>query len=509
MESGGNVRKNNFEESKSTLEMNDKICCYEDQSSSCMDEVDTRSVRQETETASSRNETASVKKKQIRSYDKVLACFYCQKLKKLKMKRHLETVHRKEHEVCRLNSITDNKERKLGFARLISRGNFNHNVGVLESGDGMLIVGRRTRRSVDSSPDDYLPCVHCLVFYLARDLYRHNRNCKFQPKSVSDHANDQSEKAKKSIVSSSWLLLEGAVNGENVAVSPRFRGNVLQNMRRDDLTRIVKRDAIILRFGTSMYDRHGKNRAHDISQRMRQLARLLREVNRMRPKEMLESLDLDGCLSGNSFDLVIDATRSLCGYHDDQSGRPLFHNPSLGLKLGHSLAKCADLKKGLALRSANAVKIQDAEAFLAIHKADWTDNVSSASLATLKHRRYNNPQILPVTSDLVTLKNYQELVIPELTKQFERHPTYSTWRTLMENVYTRLVIFNKRRCGETAKLMLAAFAQRPKWEQVANDEIVQTLQPLERKLLQRYLKATFIIFQLNIAAEYLRNESFS
>ena len=102
---------------------------------------------------------------------------------------------------------------------------------------------------------------------------------------------------------------------------------------------------VILRFGTSLHDRHGKSRAHDISQRMRQLARLLREVNRMRPKEILEDLDLDGCLSGNSFDLVMSATRSLCGCHDDPSGRPLFHNPSLGLKLGHSLAKCADLKK--------------------------------------------------------------------------------------------------------------------------------------------------------------------
>ena len=51
-------------------------------------------------------------------------------------------------------------------------------------------------------------------------------------------------------------------------------------------------------------------------------------------------------------------------------------------------------------------------------------------------------------------------------------------------MYTRFVIFNKRRCGETARLLLTAFSNRPRWEQVAVDQIVNSLEPLEWNLLQ-------------------------
>jgi hypothetical protein len=82
-------------------------------------------------------------RKAVRKYDKVLACFYCHKLLKMKMKRHLETVHRDEPEVQRLLLLADKSEKKTGFARLVNRGNFIHNTDVLRGSEGELIVRRR------------------------------------------------------------------------------------------------------------------------------------------------------------------------------------------------------------------------------------------------------------------------------------------------------------------------------------------------------------------------------
>jgi hypothetical protein len=129
--------------------------------------------------------------------------------------------------------------------------------------------------------------------------------------------------------------------------------------------------------------------------------------------------------------------------------------------------------------------IADADAFLALHKADWTNRISSAALATFKRRKYNNPDVLPLTDDLLKLKQYQEKMLSTLTTSLAETPAYTTWRQLMEIVYTRVVIFNKRRCGETAKLLSSAFENRPSWQQSANDEIVGSLNPLEQELLKR------------------------
>jgi len=136
---------------------------------------------------------------------------------------------------------------------------------------------------------------------------------------------------------------------------------------------------------------------------MRQLGRLVAKINENRD----EKLTLSDCLSGQHFDDVVEATKALCKAFDDASGRPLFSNPSIGLKLGHSLVKCARIKKGIAVRTRDVILGHDADSFLSLHKADWTDRVSSASLASLKRRRYHNPDILPLTSDHLKLKEFQ------------------------------------------------------------------------------------------------------
>ena len=406
-----------------------------------------------------------------RKYDKTLACVFCHKLLKMKIKRHLRTVHKDEPEVARLMKLSDAKEADLGFARLRARGNFNHNTDALESGRGSLIVSRRAR--LKRSPRKYLPCVHCLNMFLSKDLYRHSRRCPV--KKASDPS------VKEAVKTASRYLLSGVVNSY---VSPKFKTEVLDNMRHDDISKTCEKDEIILRFGLSLHARLGRRRANDISQRMRQLGRLLIAVNSERD---VEPLTLNECLTGKVFDDVVNATEKLCQSYDDPTGRPLFRNPSLGLKVGHSLAKCAEIKKGMALRTSDVIMAQEAESFLLLHKCEWTNRVSSSSLASLKQKRYNNPDVLPLTSDLLKLRQYLSREIPRLSRELEDTVSSVTYRSLIELVYTRLVIFNKRRCGETARLLLDAVVNRPRWEETAQHEIVATLQPLEKQLLKRFV----------------------
>jgi len=86
----------------------------------------------------------------------------------------------------------------------------------------------------------------------------------------------------------------------------------------------------------------------------------------------------------------------------------------------------------------------------------------------------------------VKLREYQEKALGAFTEALRKEYTYTNWRHLSDIVYTRVVIFNKRRGGETAKLALNAFLKRPKWHEVAKDVLLQTLKPLEEKLMKRY-----------------------
>jgi hypothetical protein len=432
-----------------------------------------------------------------RKYDKLLACFFCHKLLKMKMKRHLISVHRDEPEVTEILQITDEKEKALEFSRLVKRGNFLHNASVLSGEPGELIVGRQVQTKHD--PAKYLPCVHCQTLLLQHDLYRHVKKCSLKPlSSAAGSGQATSLKSKRHTVSESRMFLFGAVNSDDVPSSDKFRKEILGSLHHDNIAKVIKKDDLIIRLGMSMHERHGKNRVHDICQQMRQLGRLLIEVNALQLQKNAPKMTLSQCITGSNFDTVVQATRNLCTQIDDPSGRPLFKSPSIGLKLGHHLVRCAEIKKGMAIRADCIVTDREAESFLALHKAEWTGRVSSASLATLKSRRYNCPDELPLTADLTKLKMYQDQQLAVLTKQLAiEKSNYSLWKTLMEVTYSRLVIFNKRRCGETAKLTVAAFQNRPRWEDCASDQLTASLKPVERKLLSRSVAPLAIKISIN------------
>ena len=146
------------------------------------------------------------------------------------------------------------------------------------------------------------------------------------------------------------------------------------------------------------------------------------------------------------------------------------------------MTKIGHIKAGLALRRQDEHEKTEAEYFLTLLKSEWTDTISSNALNTLKRNKGQKVSLLPVTADLRKLREYHTHKIQELATCID---DYAKWRKLAVLVLSRLTIFNKRRGGEASKLLLEAYSERPDWSKSANEEILSTLQPLERKLLQR------------------------
>ncbi|KAK3587407.1 hypothetical protein CHS0354_028786 [Potamilus streckersoni] len=137
-----------------------------------------------------------------RIYNKKLACFYCGKLLKHRLKSHLATQHSEEKDVASLLACNKMEQNK-GFQLLKNNGNFKHNIKVLEQGKGKLIVVRRSTHS--SREDDYLPCIHCLGFFRVEELWRHCRKCPFSIEEEKDM------NARSSVLTKSRLLLAGGL----------------------------------------------------------------------------------------------------------------------------------------------------------------------------------------------------------------------------------------------------------------------------------------------------------
>lgn len=105
-------------------------------------------------------------------------------------------------------------------------------------------------------------------------------------------------------------------------------------MRNDTILCVVLRDQLITNFGAAILQKVGIKNANYVSQRMRQLARLVQTLR-------LQSKRNDACLEEfidtSMFDAVLDAVKDLCKF--DAESRLGIGIPSLALKLGQSVKR--------------------------------------------------------------------------------------------------------------------------------------------------------------------------
>jgi len=402
--------------------------------------------------------------KRIRN--KKLVCFIC-RAEVLWLSRHFERQHSEHFLVAKVLAATG-LNRRNGLKRLKNLGSFKHNLDVLKKGVGQILVVRRPKDS--HAADEYLPCCQCYGFYHQYELFRHVCPCR---------ANSSSE-SQKNVIDSSRSLLAGAL-GENDFVDQHLKQQVLSHMRQDSILRTIKSDRLILEFGSAQLKRIGVKGARRIATRMRLLARLLVSL-----RSISESTcDLSDFLNGTYYDAIVEAVEELAGLHADDNGQRVFKRPSLVLLVGNILVKCCQNKKGAAIKDDDDIRIKEVDRFMALYTSDWSNTMSCPSLASLKTSSYNKPVELPTTSDLMKLKAYAEEQMNLLTEKLKEEPQYQHWRKLSEVVLTRLLVFNKRRASEPAKLELSEYVNRPQWKKHSNRELIDNLQPLEHKLMER------------------------
>lgn len=118
--------------------------------------------------------------------------------------------------------------------------------------------------------------------------------------------------------------------------------------------------------------------------------------------------------------------------------------------------------------------------------------MSKCALATIGQRKTNSVQLLPLTQDLVALQNFQLRTMNELCLQLSNFPSTELWKKLAKVSLSRLIVFNKRRGGEAARMHLSTYVSRPDWRAPRTEEFKAALSGIERKLCDRLILVEII-----------------
>ncbi|KAJ3650275.1 hypothetical protein Zmor_021973 [Zophobas morio] len=408
-----------------------------------------------------------------RVYDKKHVCYFCYKSIG-KITRHLIIMHSKEIEVARLLSLdAKSAERKEGFLCILRAGDYYHNIEVLTSRKGNLILSRRPNDKDSLLYKKYGPCPNCLGFFLISNLWHHIKyNC--PKKCALNHSTQDKSVSRRDVRGESYALL-----GQHLNVSTDFVRHILGNLKNDDIGTLCKEDEVIVKYGCMMYEKYTSQQHEYVRQSMRQLSRLLLEVQ----KSNSQITKFEQIMLPINFDILIAATQRLCvATRNETNSSRCYNIPSLALKLGHGLRKSALIVRGIALRKGDLTMNREMESFLDLMTLEWNAKVSSAALRTLREKQMNATQLLPVTADIMKLNEFLDIVIKDLIQDKNLKFSPQNWQRLAQATLCRIILFNKRRSGEAARMTLHQYAIRPNWKEQCTSELKESLTPLENSL---------------------------
>ena len=397
-------------------------------------------------------------------WDKMQYCLFCTKGCTNIGKHYLKS-HKTESEIKKILCLPlKSKERSLELTRVRNAGNYKHNVQVLKEGKGELVVF--ARNSSETKPEDYLPCESCLGFFLKGSLWRHKQVCPLASKG---------QKFRR-VQADAALLLPASKE-----IHKGLKQNVFSKMIGDNVTIAARNDRIILKIGEKLYQKHGHlpHLFSHISQKMRECGRFL-----ICARDIDSNINcLNDILTPEKFVVAVKATKVLCNFDEIRNS---YANPFLALKLGHLLKKCAKLSKSDALMYGNVEQGTKADGFLTLCQNEWTDEISSSAIQTLTTNKMNKGHMLPLSEDIMSLQSYLSQKSESLIESLEDRFLKSEWELLNQITLAHLVMFNRRRGGETQRILVETYMSRVKNTESPPKEVTDALSATERILLKTH-----------------------
>ncbi|XP_049319649.1 uncharacterized protein si:ch211-266o15.1 isoform X3 [Astyanax mexicanus] len=277
-------------------------------------------------------------------------CVYCMK-SYCKISRHLLYSHANETDVVQARSFRKgSKQRRLALQQLRIKGNYQHNIKVIQTGSGEIITKKRP--PLDYSASEYLPCRHCLDFFVRQDLWRHQKFCQMKKDKGKGYRRRIQSKSSKLVPLQGYL--------------PGACETIISGMYEDDVLDHIKKDALICKYGDCLFVRHGHDKKSHlyVSQKMRELGRFMLAV-----KEIDQSVEhLKQVLTPSRFNLAVKGAKIVAGF-DESSNKS--KTPSLALKLAYSIRQIAEILIGDGLMANDTESVADLEEFVDLLETNW------------------------------------------------------------------------------------------------------------------------------------------
>ncbi|KAK0157023.1 hypothetical protein PV328_011998, partial [Microctonus aethiopoides] len=358
------------------------------------------------------------------------------------------------------------KERKREIAKLRKRGDFIHNTHA-NVNTGVLITCRRPRNNSKKNADEYVTCSNCLGSYSKRTLRIHFAKCD------SMHKKGQRGQLMED------KGLSGYIHYRANAVMQR---SIFPAFQDDAISSTIRYDELLILYGNKLCDKYTlEHQAAMIRSHLRLLARFKIEIKKINKKVT----DLASVFRAKRFENLVQAVK-VCANYDEE--KKIYKTPANAITLGIQLKKCCGILKSDYAKKENAEGLNRVEGFLNVFNDEFTVAISKKALEDQATNRRNKKIVLPSQEHISKLYTYlrerREKAMVILNEKFD----ISAWTQMSESVLILLIMFNRRRPGESERFLLKNYQNQEKIDDALNLDIYNKVSKESQKQANQFVR---------------------
>ena len=347
-------------------------------------------------------------------------CPFCGVMQ-LHLNRHIVRQHKDQQSVTECLVLPKSEQRHV-FDKFRKQGILNTNRQLIAASADTTSLLRERRQTTDSKVE---MCGRCFGFFSKETIYKHGKTC--------THGTEMSSAAN---IPSKLLLDVEADRSE-------FSRQILIHLRDDDIGALCCSDRLIIKVGRRKFQTSMKKDRKLVMADMRRLARLLIAFREASNDSTLRGEDM---LDRSRFAQLEEAL--------DTANKT--SSAGLNVALGYLLKWSAKVMKGVYLTDKEDEKAAEVDRFLSVLDLNWghlfAGSVSEMELK--RQERLRKPAELPIEEDVVSLREFTVRQLQSLTTDVYKLWTATDFKSLRTLLVCRLTLFNARRGGEPAKLLL-------------------------------------------------------
>ena len=372
------------------------------------------------------------------------------------MNRHILKKHKDEKELEKIN--TKNKtEKKRIFQQLRKNGILQHNRKQLVEKNPTYLRERNSQLEKDP-----VMCTGCFGFYARSFFRRHELRC-----------------TKDSCASVMCVPINTMDSASLDSYSDDFKSFIIGKLRDDDVGQLIRSDPTILMIGSRLYDkiRRKKDKQTEVRRSvradMRRLGHLYKHFKTLEIQPIFNNAT-DMFLRKNFTNLTIAINLYTSSENEQQKS---------GLKqaLCYLILNAAEKLVGNFLANDNDSVAEDISNFIKLYNLEKENVFGDASynLNNRRNKKLKKPANLPIESDITLLRNFTIESINRLVNDKFIMWDLHSFVLLRNCTCTRLTLFNARRGGEPARLLLSDWKEADEGAWVDNQRIESFCSDLE------------------------------